>query len=351
MQTKFFFLTVSLLSLFALSLFILANPGKANPPAGNFTLLLYDAATGTVPQAPWMNFASVPPGITPVFQGSSTLLDTLANNNIYAGWVSEGTLTPDFPILNHETGFQVDFTVQIGEEIHANNNRAGYSVILLGEDAKGIELAFWENEIWAQNDPATGGLFTHGEGVVFTTTNFTTYQIIIVSNTYTLTADTLPILTGPVRDYSDFNGFPDPYETPNFLFIGDDTTSARARIRLTYVSITGTGQPTPTPTLTETPDPSWTLTPTPTETATLTPTLTATLTPTPTLTSLPTDTPTPTESPTPTPTRTRSVTLTIPPETMTATFTPGTPTPTLTPTPDPLPEKIYLPLLIKTQIR
>jgi hypothetical protein len=127
-------------------------------------------------------------------------------------------------------------------------------VIVLGEDAKGIELAFWQNEIWAQHDDATGGLFTHGEGIAFaTTTGLITYQLSIQNDTYTLTADGQPILTGPVRDYSPFDGFPDPYETPNFLFLGDDTTSAETRIRLSLVSITGMEPIIPTATSAATP--------------------------------------------------------------------------------------------------
>jgi hypothetical protein len=61
-----------------------------------------------------------------------------------------------------------------------------------------------------------------------------------------LSADAQTILTGPVRDYSEFDGFPDPYQTPNLLFLGDDTTSAQAGIRLSYLSITGTEPVAPT---------------------------------------------------------------------------------------------------------
>ncbi len=264
------------------------------PIGGGYTLLLYDAASGTIPAAPLMNFAALPPGTNPVYTGGATMLDTTSANNIYAGWVSEGTITPGFPVLDRANGFQVDVTMQVEAEAHANNNRAGYSLIALGSDAKGIELAFWGTEIWAQNDTATGGLFTHGEGVVFdTTANLVDYQVIVVSDTYTLTANATPILTGPVRDYTDFSGFPDPYETPNFLFMGDDTTSAQARIRLTYVSITGTGQPTATPTVTSTSTSTETPTSTPTPTFTPPPTATGSLTPEPT--------PTPEITPSPTP--------------------------------------------------
>jgi hypothetical protein len=45
------------------------------------------------------------------------------------------------------------------------------------------------------------------------------------------------VLSGSLRDYTAFSGPVDPYETPNLIFIGDDTSSASARIRLSYVSV------------------------------------------------------------------------------------------------------------------
>ena len=172
----------------------------------------------------------------------------------------------------------MDFTLQIEAESHEKNNRSGFSLIILGEDAKGIELAFWENSIWVQSDGNTGGLFNHGEGVLFpTTTGLIDYRLTVIGDTYTLSADTQSILTGPVRDYSAFEGFPDPYETPNFLFLGDDTTSAQARIKLRFVSVTGAQPVMPTstststssaaPTASPTPQPSLTPIPSPTPTA------------------------------------------------------------------------------------
>ena len=276
----------------------LLNPAQANPMAT--TLVLYDAVSGDVPQTPNMNFASFPT-VSPTYESGATVLDTTSGNTISAGWVSAGGSPSNFPTLDRANGFQVDFTVKVESEAHANNNRAGFSVILLGDDKKGVELAFWEDEIWAQHDGTTGSLFTHGEGTAFATTDaLVDYQIVIVGDTYTVTADTAAILTGPVRDYTDFNGFPDPYETPNFLFLGDDTTSAQAKIRLTYVSVTAQDPPAPTdiPTPTFTPE-----TPTPTETSV-----------------------TPAPSPTGTP-----------------------PTSTPEPTPNPKSHKIYIPVVVKNQ--
>jgi hypothetical protein len=262
------------------------NPKSAS--AASFvdgtTLILYDAASGTLPSAPLMTFIAVPLGQTlPTYADGVTIMDTTpSGTNTYAGWIANGSAITGFPILDRSAGFQLNFAIQVEDESHANNSRAGFSVILLGEDARGIELAFWRDEIWAQSDVNTGGLFTHGEGTPFaTTTGLTEYQLTIVGDTYSLTASAEPILTGPLRDYSKFEGFPDPYETPSFLFLGDNTTSAESRVRLSLVSITGTepiiptaaststapSTPSPPPTDSPIPPPSVTPPPSPTPTA------------------------------------------------------------------------------------
>ena len=216
--------------------------------ANTKTLVLYDASSGDIPDKSRMSFTDFPPGAASLtYVDGETLLDTTpSGNDTLAGWVSSQATTTGFPILDQTTGVQVNFTLQIESEAHANNNRAGFSVILLDQAARGIELSFWENEIWAQNDNNTGGLFTHGEGITFASTNTTDYQLTITGDRYVLTLNSQPLLIGPVRDYSSFSGFPDPYETSNFLFMGDDTTSSQARIRLRFVSIAGTEPVAPT---------------------------------------------------------------------------------------------------------
>ena len=280
MNNKIFF---SALLLFLILGSALASLGLqetiAAPWVNEKTLVLYDAASGAIPEAPLMGFTDFPPGVAlPTFvEGVSVIDTTIAGSDTYAGWVSSGSATPGFPTLDRSTGFQVNFNLQLESESHSSNHRAGFSVIILANDAKGVELGFWQNEIWAQSDDLTGGLFRHAEGAVFATNaGLTDYQVTMIGDTYTLAANGLPILTGPLRDYSAFDGFPDPYETPSFLFIGDDTTSAQARVRLSFVSVTGTEQSTPTaaatitsissplPTVTDTPPPSATPIPSPT---------------------------------------------------------------------------------------
>jgi len=236
------------------------------------TLVLYDAASGDIPSTLVMSFTDFPPGVAlPTFSDGATVVDTtIVNTDTYAGWVSGEVTTPGFPILDRTVGVRVNFTVQVDSEAHTNNDRAGFSVIILDKAAQGIELSFWENEIWVKSDDGTGGLFKHGEGIAFGTSALTEYQVIFMGDTYTLTANAEPLLTGPLRDYSAFAGFPDPYETPNFLFLGDNTTSAQARVRLRFVSVTGTEPVVPTstgaislPTTSSTPQPQPSATPNP----------------------------------------------------------------------------------------
>lgn len=251
----------------------------AAPSAQGSTLVLYDAASGTLPDPSLMSFTDFPPGTAALmYSDRAAVLDTISSgSDTYAGWVSGPAIAAGFPLLDRNAGFQVNFTVQVESEMHENDRRAGFSVIVLDQQAKGIELAFWEDEIWAQNDDSTGGLFTHGEGAAFATTaGPIQYQLVIAGEQYTLTANSLPLLSGPVRDYSRFDGFPDPYETPGFLFLGDNTSSSQARLRLGFVSVTGsenllpaaasTGTSSPVPPVTLTPLPSLTPIPSPTPT-------------------------------------------------------------------------------------
>jgi hypothetical protein len=215
---------------------------RAASLADGRTLTLYDALSGTLPDPSLMGFTAFPPdAVSLTYSDGAAVLDTSSvSAETYAGWVSSAATISGFPVLDSAAGVQVNFALQLENETHANQDRAGFNLILLDQDAKGIELAFWPNEIWTQNDDTTGALFSHGEGGAFdTTAGLVDYQLTFNAETYTLTANTVPILSGPLRDYSRFEGFLDPYETPNFLFLGDDTTSAQARVRLRFVSVTG----------------------------------------------------------------------------------------------------------------
>lgn len=209
--------------------------------------------------------------------GVTTLTTTLQTGDS-AGYFAR---TERLPPLDRAAGYSVRFTVQLTAEDHAGSDkngdgisdRAGFSIIALSSDTRGIELGFWGNEVWAQADgaseppPNSNTLFTHAEGATFDTmARLTTYELHIMGDAYTLSSGELAILSGPLRDYRAFGQF--PYIVPNFLFLGDDTTSASATIRLANVAVIVPGDaPTAVPSATATPTATATPCPPPTQAA------------------------------------------------------------------------------------
>ncbi len=198
-------------------------------------------------------------------------LNTSGTANDYAGYIAR----PDrIPLLDRNTGYTIDFTAQILAENHNNNNnpspdkngdgiadRAGFSLIAISSDGqKGIEIGFWEDRIWVQEEGAAEPpvppnpqhpidsytLFTHKfnqpESVAFDTTTNSVYQLKVLGNTYQLLANGNPVISGNLRDYTSAilpSFLPEnPYTTPNFIFFGDNTPSASANFNLSAVSVT-----------------------------------------------------------------------------------------------------------------
>ena len=193
--------------------------------------VLYDGSLGTAPaRQGWATVSFPLPLATPV-EDSAVRLDTLA----LAGELSGFSRTAPSPLVL-TNGFRALFTLRLHEESHNTPDRAGLSVIVLGHDKRGLELAFWPDRVWAQSDAP---MFKHAEEALFdTTAGFVAYELAFGATGYTLRADGKDLLAGPVRDYTPFVGTFDPYETPDFLFIGDDTTSAKAAFSLRRVEVT-----------------------------------------------------------------------------------------------------------------
>lgn len=165
------------------------------------------------------------------------------------GGYSSNLLNPDFPILNRSAGYTLSFTVEIASESHVSADRAGFSVIAVSSDVgsgvlSSIELGFQDGLIFAQS---SSPLFTAAESAAFDPVGvgFVEYALMIFGSGYELFADGSSILSGSLRDYTAFGGLIDPYETPNFVFFGDDTTSAQANINLRRVALATTDVPEP----------------------------------------------------------------------------------------------------------
>lgn len=180
--------------------------------------------------------------------GGVTTLDTTAGNNVQAGYFTRDLFQIsnyvhpllDGVIMDRAAGYTVTFGLQVNSESHATTNRAGFSMIVLSNDLYGIELGFWENEIWAYSGlPYEQTLFNHAEGAVFNSTAaITDYDLVMQGNMYALYANNQMILNGFARDYSSHTDpllGSHPYDIPNFIFFGDDTSSAQSEVSISYI--------------------------------------------------------------------------------------------------------------------
>lgn len=216
---------------------------SAEPTRGE--IVLFDGSTNTRPdQQGWFYLTNPTVGssATATAGGGVTTLDTTAVIGDQAGYFSRITglgSHPLMPTLDRASGYTVRLDARLVSEAHASDDRAGFSLIVLGEDLRGVELGFWTNEVWAQADSP---LFTHAEGAAFNTTVATRYDLSVLGDSYTLFAGGSPLLTGALRDYSAFGP---PYTTRSFLFVGDDTSSAGARVELARIGVTLAAIPEP----------------------------------------------------------------------------------------------------------
>jgi len=206
---------------------------------------LYDASSLDMPhEAPWAwSLEGLGASVSGPTGGSHfSNFDSTASLLGQQGWLQLSPMA-----LDNSVGYDITSDVRLNEETHSDADRAGLAVIAIGTDKKGIELSFWTDEVWAQNDSP---LFTKGEGAAFDTTAVGTgvgglqrYRLHVSGNAYTLFAEGSLLFGGSLRDYSAFAGIPDPYETPNFLFVGDDTTSANADFDFSYFEVATVPEP------------------------------------------------------------------------------------------------------------
>jgi len=210
---------------------VAATPGNTAP------VVLYDG-TQTPAQQQWLYLSTSRSAVvTPTVSGS--LLNTSSDNSIKAGYFNQSPIP-----LNSTNGYTVKFKVRVYSQSSASNDRAGFSIIVNsnspdGTQPFGIQLGFWKNSIWAQN---VG--FTRGEetGAFITGYPWRSYTLAVQGNQYQLFTNGLrrPILQGSLRQYTGFTppaGFPNPYTTPNLIFIGDDTTSASAKVTIGPIEV------------------------------------------------------------------------------------------------------------------
>jgi hypothetical protein len=219
------------------------------------TTTLYDGTSGVTPDLytsnPYLNFTSLAGG-SQLANGNVTVLDTSISQLSAAGYSNynnalSGFVNSSFPILDNNAGYTLSLTIATNSQSNISPNRAGFSIIVLGRDKKGIEIGFRNPntltsnpDIFALNNDAT---FTQGErntnlGGILNTLN--TYDLTISGNNYTLKNGSNPLLlSGALRDYS-ANAttiLTQVYNTANFLFLGDDTTSAGGKVEIHRITL------------------------------------------------------------------------------------------------------------------
>jgi hypothetical protein len=217
--------------------------------AGSQPLVLYDGALGGTPETQGKLRYHTSRGAiaAQIFSDGATTLDSTASQPDAAGYIADPAAIPS---LDRAAGYSITFDVQVVEEFHGDSDkngdgvgdRAGFSVLVLGSDTRGIEIGFWPDTVWAQEDgaaePPAGTLFTQAESAACdTSSQLRRYVLVVRGDRYELSSGGAPILTGRLRDYSAFEGPVNPYRTPNFVFLGDDSGSAQALIRLAYVAL------------------------------------------------------------------------------------------------------------------
>jgi len=256
-----------------LLLALAATPAGA--PARAHAAVLYDPTLGGGTQTPADQGWLFPPGTGATVSATSagTVLDTTASRSIQAGFsthdpIFKTQIHPAAPVLDRLAGFVLSFDLALMAEDHDPNkddngdgkhDRAGFSVLVVTSDLRAIELGFFAadlpgnpNGVWAQADSP---LFTQAEGADVTLAPIGTmvrYHLTVLGNQYWLSAQTAPgsTLTGSLRDYTPWPGIPvppfgtfDPYDTPNLVFFGDDTTSAGATVTLGRIEVTPVPEP------------------------------------------------------------------------------------------------------------
>ncbi len=209
--------------------------------------VLYDGSLGTLP------------GTQGWLYGTNPLVGASANQSVIPGGVNLdstpaisdkagyfSTFHPSVPTLDRATGFTIRIDLKVLADNHAGSDknadliddRAGFSLIALSADHRGVELGFWADRVWAQDTA-----FHHAEqGLINTTAAARTYDLAVLNNDYWVNVDGSFLFGGTVRDYSSF-GF--PYASNNFVFWGDDTTSASGSTNVTHIEALASALPSP----------------------------------------------------------------------------------------------------------
>src|SRR5205085_5568359 len=94
--------------------------------------------------------------------------------------------------------------------------------------------AFWTDHVWVYAYDSVNNAFIHGADIAFDTTQMRDYTLSVRNQQYTLSAGGSPLLAGTLANYT---GAGSPYNIPNFIFFGDDSSRGISTTRLANVSV------------------------------------------------------------------------------------------------------------------
>lgn len=238
-------LTLRLEALAVILLAIVASPAVAE-------VLYSGSGTQTPNDQGWIYMTNpiVGASATNTAVAGVTMLYTTGVRSDQAGYFSEFPVLgshPLMPTLDRTAGYIVRFTLGLVGESHDATDlngdtipdRGGFSIIALSSDSVGIEIAFWDDLVWAYDYADIGGgtfEFVHAENATgfIPPAALTNYELAVSGSTYTLSAAGSQILAGSLRNYS---GEGWPYTNASFLFLGDDTSSADSHTLLSFVEV------------------------------------------------------------------------------------------------------------------
>lgn len=234
--------------------------------------IVYDGASGsgtqTVAAQSNLQFVTLNNAASQVAAGGKTTLNSTALGQAGQGGyfshlgapgfgVPVAPINPTWPAQNTmtaATGYTVRFDIAVTQEAHnADNQRAGFSVILISGNLKGIELGFWTDRLFAYEGGTGPSLFTPAEFASRDNTALTRFEYTVLGNDYAVFINqhyASPILTGVLRDYTAFNaagaGLPfNPYAVNDFMFLGDNTSRGQSVTEISYIAITAGAIPSP----------------------------------------------------------------------------------------------------------
>jgi hypothetical protein len=238
---------------------------------------LYDGTSGVTPNNynapnPYLGFTTINPSNIAGPAGSqtydsttqSTILNSSGSESYYSGYrnynatvnpsnpsviLPTSLINPSFPSLDPQAGYTISFTAKMAAQTNNGANgpyRAGFSILVVSDNLKAIEIGFRNPntqtntpDIFSQNNSSFNSVGESNGNLGDILDNFTTYNLAIAGNQYTLFTGGTILLQGALRDYSSASGFGSAvYQTPNFLFLGDDTTSAGGTTYLQNISLT-----------------------------------------------------------------------------------------------------------------